>query len=158
MIRIKLTPDAAGSFNRPVVDIAWQRPCPRPKRDILLPHADPTKDGRPIRAEVRSSVVQAVALGRSWLQQLISGEAKDTEVIAEREDRSKRSVHMMISLAFVAPDIVEALIAGRLPRGIGITRLTDLPLEWAKQRQVLGLSNRSLHRRPPEPRKPIPEA
>jgi len=29
--------------------------------------------------------------------------------------RSKRSVHMPISLAFVAPDIIEALIAGQLP-------------------------------------------
>jgi site-specific DNA recombinase len=57
--------------------------------------------------------------------------------------RIKRSVHMLISLAFVAPDIIEALIAGRLPRGIGITRLADVPPSWAKQRKLLGISNRS---------------
>jgi hypothetical protein len=144
-IKLKLTAEAASTFNRSELDIPWVKPPARPKREILLAHTDPSKDGRPIRAEVRASVVQAVALGRAWLQQLVSGEVVDAETIARREDRSKRSVHMMISLAFVAPDIIEALIAGRLPRGIGITRLTDLPLEWAKQRKTLGLSNRSPH-------------
>jgi hypothetical protein len=38
----------------------------------------------------------------------------------------------MISLAFVAPDIIEAAAAGRLSRGIGITRLVDLPLSWTE--------------------------
>ncbi len=49
---------------------------------------------------------------------------------------------MMISLAFVAPDIIEAAAAGRLPRGIGVTRLVDLPLSWAKQKEALGLPAR----------------
>lgn len=64
---------------------------------------------------------------------------KDTDEIAIREDRSKRSVHMMMSLAFLAPDIVEAAVNGQLPRRIGITRLTDLPPSWRKQREMLGL-------------------
>jgi len=40
---------------------------------------------------------------------------------------------MAISLAFLAPDLVEAAIDGRLPRGIGIARLSDLPAEWSQQ-------------------------
>lgn len=83
-------------------------------------------------------------MGRQWLNELVSGQVEDTEALASREQRTKRSVHMLISLAFVAPDIIEALIAGRLPRGIGITRLADLPPSWAKQRKMLGISNRSL--------------
>jgi len=67
----------------------------------------------------------------------------DNEALAAREQRSKRSVDMLISPAFVAPDIIEALIAGRLPRGIDITRLADLPPSWGKQRKMLGISNRS---------------
>ena len=46
---------------------------------------------------------------------------------------------MTISLAFLAPDLVKAAIEGRLPRGIGMTRLSDLPAEWTLQRQALGL-------------------
>jgi hypothetical protein len=113
----------------------------RPNREIVLPHTDPARDGRPVRSEVRTSIVKAVALGRRRLSELASGEVLDTEVLANREQRSKRSVHILISSAFVAPDIIEALIAGPLPRGIGITRLTDLPPSWAKQRKMLGLSN-----------------
>jgi len=45
------------------------------------------------------------------------------------------------SLAFVAPDIIEALIEGKLPRGIGITKLTDLPSSWTDQRKILGLAS-----------------
>jgi len=46
---------------------------------------------------------------------------------------------MTISLAFVAPDLVKAAIEGRLPHGMGVARLADLPAEWSKQYQVLGL-------------------
>jgi len=48
---------------------------------------------------------------------------------------------MTISLAFLAPNLVKAAINGRLPHGIGVTRLTDLAAEWSRQHQMLGLSN-----------------
>jgi hypothetical protein len=44
-----------------------------------------------------------------------------------------------ISLAFLAPDLVKAAIDGRLPYGMGVARLTDLPAEWSRQRQMLSL-------------------
>ena len=46
----------------------------------------------------------------------------------------------MISLAFLAPDLVKAAIEGSLPRGMGVMRLCDLPIEWSRQRQMLGLN------------------
>jgi hypothetical protein len=49
------------------------------------------------------------------------------------------SVVMMISLSFLAPDLVMAAMHGRLPRGIGVTRLIDAPIEWSRQRYMLGL-------------------
>jgi len=83
--------------------------------------------------------LRAVGKGRLWLKQILEGKAKDTAVIAAREGRSQRSVRMMISLAFVAPDIIEAAVNGTLPRGVGATRLMDLPPLWSKQRRQLGL-------------------
>ena len=59
--------------------------------------------------------------------------------IAEREGCSVRKVNMTISLAFLAPNLVKAAIEGRLPHGIGVTRLTDLAAEWSLQHQVFGL-------------------
>jgi site-specific DNA recombinase len=46
---------------------------------------------------------------------------------------------MTISLAFLAPDLVKAAIDGRLPHRMGVARLCDLPVEWSRQRQMLGL-------------------
>jgi site-specific DNA recombinase len=43
-----------------------------------------------------------------------------------------------ISLAFLSPDLIKAAIDGRLPHGIGVARLTDLPAEWSRQREMLG--------------------
>jgi hypothetical protein len=57
----------------------------------------------------------------------------NTDRIAEREGCSVRKVNMTISLAFLAPDLVKAAIDGRLPYGMGIARLTDLPAEWSKR-------------------------
>jgi site-specific DNA recombinase len=46
---------------------------------------------------------------------------------------------MTISFAFLAPGLAKVAIEGRLPRGIGIARLYDLPANWGDQYQALGL-------------------
>jgi site-specific DNA recombinase len=46
---------------------------------------------------------------------------------------------MLLSLAFLAPNLVKAIVGCRLPRGIGLTRMMDLPADWAEQHQALGL-------------------
>jgi len=48
---------------------------------------------------------------------------------------------MTISLAFLAPDLAKAAIEGRLPFGMGVTRLSELPAEWSRQYRVLGLAS-----------------
>ncbi|MGA2795408.1 MAG: recombinase family protein, partial [Roseiarcus sp.] len=67
----------------------------------------------------------------------------DVAVIAARECLSERSARMILSLAFLAPDIVKAAVNGTLPRGFGVSRLTDLPTNWAEQRRALGLAMQS---------------
>jgi hypothetical protein len=58
---------------------------------------------------------------------MLSGSVKSVEEIANRESCSPRKVNMTLSLAFLAAEIVKAAIDGRLPRGVGISRLSDLP-------------------------------
>ena len=64
----------------------------------------------------------------------------DVEQIAARDNCSIRQVNMTISFAFLAPELVQAAVEGRLPRGIGVTRLRDSPAEWSRQYAMLGLS------------------
>jgi len=47
---------------------------------------------------------------------------------------------MTISLAFLAPDLVKAAVEGRLPRGIGVTRLRDACRVVPPNTAMLGLS------------------
>jgi hypothetical protein len=45
-----------------------------------------------------------------------------------------------LPLACLSPDIVEAILAGRQPANLTVERLkrlSDLPLEWSKQHQLL---------------------
>jgi len=117
--------------------VSWKRPPARRTREIIT--STNTPDRRPIRAETRATLVHAIALGRRWLQDIVDGSAADPDAIAAREGCSKRHVMMMISLSFLAPDLVRAAMQGRLPRGIGVSRLTGAPIEWSRQRYMLGL-------------------
>ena len=102
------------------------------------PNASP-QECRPIRSENRALLVASIARGRRWLDELIADPTANAESIAKREDCTARKVNMTISLAFLAPDLVKAAIDGRLPHGMGVARLCDPPVEWSRQRQMLGL-------------------
>jgi site-specific DNA recombinase len=98
---------------------------------------------RPIRAESRNRLLNGIAKAQHWLGEILAGSIPDIETISQRENMSARTARMTLSLAFIAPDIVEAVANGTLPRGFGLSRLTDLPINWARQRQKLGLPARS---------------
>jgi hypothetical protein len=121
--------------------VAWQKPPSKRRREILLPNTASSKgqNARPIRSETRATPVASIARGRHWLDELISDPSANAETIAARENCSIRKVNMMISLAFLAPHLVKAAIEGRLPHGMGVVRLCDLPAEWSRQNQILGL-------------------
>ncbi len=73
------------------------------------------------------------------MDQLISGDAEDIAALAAKHQISEKTVRSTLSLAFLAPDIVQAAIDGRLPRGLGVSQMTDLPADWVLQRQQFGL-------------------
>ena len=108
-------------------------------REMLLPISDPPHQARPIRSETRATLIASIARGRRWLNELLENPTANVECIAKREECSVRQVNMTISLAFLAPDLVKAAIEGRLPRGIGVTRLRDAPVEWSRPSAMLGL-------------------
>ncbi|MGH6680606.1 MAG: recombinase family protein, partial [Bradyrhizobium sp.] len=123
-----------------LICIPWQKPPFKRFREILLPHGTSRKEVRPERPERRLRLVTAIARGRRWLDEIISGSVTGAEQIASREGCSLRHINMTISLAFLAPKLVRAAVEGRLPRGINIERLRDAPAEWSKQFEALGLN------------------
>ena len=119
--------------------IAWRKAPTTRRREILLPEGTLQQNARPMRSETRATLVASIARGRRWLDELATDVTATTERIAKREGCSVRKVNMTISLTFLAPDLVKAAIDGRLPHGMGVARLADLPAEWSKQHQMLGL-------------------
>jgi site-specific DNA recombinase len=123
-----------------LLSIPWQKPPSKRARRILLPHGVLRNEVRPTRIERRARLVSAIARGRRWLDEVVSGSVTDVQEIATRQKCSVRQVNMTISLAFLAPDLVKAAVEGRLPRGIGVERLRDPPAEWSRQFEALGLN------------------
>lgn len=122
--------------------IPWIKKPSKLPREIIRPSDDASRsDPRPIRAETRARLVTAIAKGRYWLAELVAGRVTDIAQIAKREHCSTRQVNMTISLAFLAPDLVQAAVDGRLPRGIGVATLRDAPADWSQQLAMLGLAS-----------------
>src|SRR5665647_2137760 len=140
IIQFKSAGTEEESTDGQLLSISWQKPPSRKSRQILIPLGVPRNEVRPIRIERRARLVNAIARGRRWLDETVSGSAANIEQIATRQKCSVRQVNMTISLAFLAPDLVKAAVEGRLPRGIGVERLRDAPAEWSQQFEGLGLN------------------
>jgi len=125
--------------DRTVLRVPWKKPPSKRRREIMMPQSAAPQDARPIRAETRATLIASIARGRCWLDEIVAGTGT-VDQIALREECSIRQVNMTISLAFLAPRLVQAAVQGRLPRGIGVARLRDAPAEWSRQYAMLGLS------------------
>ncbi len=120
------------------MQVAWSHILAQRRREVILPPGSASKL-RPMKAEDRSRILHAIATARSWLDDLIAARVDSTDGIASREGCSERSVRMTLSLASLSPQIVKAIIEGRLPRGIGLKHLAELPPSWAEQHAAIGL-------------------
>jgi site-specific DNA recombinase len=138
-IRIQLSEVAEESDGAGVLTLPWTRPSPYRKREILQGADDAKTYARPMPANARAILIEALRDAHRWLGELLSDPRLTLESLASREGRTARSIGMTLSLAFLAPEIVEAAVEGRLPRGFGLKRLIDLPMAWPDQWRTLGL-------------------
>ena len=142
-IEIRLNNDPDRHLASDLIAIPWSPQSFRRKREIIQPSSDAAIEARPIRAEARTKLLLAIAKARRWLDEIVSGKIAGIEAIAARENLSERSARMGLTLAFLAPDIVQAAVDGTLARGFGVSRLMDLPPNWADQRRAIGIAARS---------------
>ena len=71
----------------------------------------------PLQAEARrpmqEALLKAIAQGRKWHEDLVSGEASSFRIIARRAKVSETHVVRILRCAWLAPDLIEQLIEGR---------------------------------------------
>jgi hypothetical protein len=85
------------------------------------------------------ALIKAIARGRAWFEELASGRARSLQELAKRDGITRRYIRRLVDLAFLSPQLVEAILQGRQPIELTATRLTefDLPLGWAEQHSLL---------------------
>jgi len=93
-------------------------------------------DGR-----TRQALQSALARALDRNQKLISGEASSMAAQAKREGVTQRYIGHLLKMAYLAPDIMTAIMKGQIPYDLTLTRLKKgLPLNWAEQRRTLGFT------------------
>jgi site-specific DNA recombinase len=122
-----------------ILTVPWTKPSSTRRREILEPET-PRGNVRLMGADERARLLRAIAVARTWADELIEGLIADTAALAAREQKSERSVRMTLSLAFLDPTLIKAAAAGQLPRGYGTSRLVDLPPAFDDQWRALGLA------------------
>ena len=101
--------------------------------------ADPGKT----RGQPDPQLCRLVARARLCFDQLEAGEVPNVRAMAERDGNHESEISRILPLAFLAPDIVEAILNGRQPIELtaeSLKRLRALPTDWDAQRRLLGFS------------------
>ena len=85
------------------------------------------------------ALIKAIARGRAWFEELATGRARSLQDLANRDGITRRYIRRLVDVAFLSPELVEAILQGRQPVKLTATRLTelDLPLDWTEQHKLL---------------------
>ncbi|GAA4819543.1 hypothetical protein GCM10023232_15500 [Sphingosinicella ginsenosidimutans] len=99
------------------------------------------RDGRPMsQGKPDPGLVELLRKARSWWQQLETGTV-DIATIARNEKVNDSWVSRLVRLNFLAPAIVEAILAGTQPASVSATslRTASLPINWDEQLSMFGM-------------------
>jgi len=92
--------------------------------------------------KILPSLVKAVACAYGWYEQVVLGKVATQRSFANAMGVSDRYVRRILRCAFLAPDIVEAILEGRQPPAMTLERMRRKPpMDWEEQRKLLGFSN-----------------
>jgi site-specific DNA recombinase len=93
------------------------------------------------REHPKLPLIKALARAHHWYEKVVQGKALDMRSLAREAGWTERYVGKVFRCAFLAPDIVEAILAGRQPQDLNFDKLCqDIPLSWVEQRERLGFS------------------
>jgi hypothetical protein len=80
-------------------------------------------------------MVKALARAFRWRRLLDDGRYASISEIATAEKIDRGYVGSILRLTLLAPDIVEMILDGRQPEGLGLPALLEpFPVEWGQQR------------------------
>ena len=99
---------------------------------VTAPARKPSRDETLIKALVRA---------HRWRRRIELGQARSITDLAEQEGVTDAYVCRLLPLTCLAPDIVEAILDGRQPKGLRLAEmLGNGPLHWNEQRTAWGFA------------------
>ena len=99
---------------------------------IMTPEGVATPARKPSRDD---TLIKALVRAHRWRRRIESGRIKSITDVAEQEGVTDAYVCRLLPLTCLAPDIVEAILDGRQPRGLRLAEvLGNGPLAWEEQR------------------------
>jgi hypothetical protein len=83
--------------------------------------------------------VTAVGRAFQWRDELLAGKVATIQALAQREGLTRRYVMRVLRVNFLAPDLIDAILAGHQPPAFTLEPFRrPIPLEWAAQRKLFG--------------------
>lgn len=91
------------------------------------------------RPNFNASLIKAIAQAHTWYEKLLGGQVTQVD-IASQLGITDGYVSRLLQLAFLAPNIAEAILEGRQPSDLTLkTLLANIPIDWNAQRKALGI-------------------
>ena len=92
----------------------------------------------PAKPRPDETLIRALARAHRWKRLLEEGSTDPAAELAEAEGVTRSFVNRLLRLTLLAPDIIEAILDGRQPKGLQLEELTKaLPSVWDEQRHRL---------------------
>ncbi len=99
----------------------------------------PGKDAHVLARHREDQVlIRALVKAHRWRMELEGGNAPTVEAVAKSEGVTERHIRQMLPLAFLAPDLSQAIIEGRQPPALTLAGLlrAQVPIGWREQRAL----------------------
>ena len=108
---------------------------------IMTPDGAAVPGPKPRRDE---TLINALVRAHRWRRRIESGRANSITDLAEHEGVTAAFVCRLLPLTCLAPDIVEAILDGRQPKGLRLGELLgNGPVVWKEQRKGVILQRRA---------------
>src|SRR5215475_62705 len=109
--------------------ISWTRSAQRTLSSIEY-------DGSPNAEKPNPTLARALAEAHLWLNMLSGESYRSISQLATDIKWNPKVLRKRLRLAFLAPDLTEAIICGRQPQSLNLSQLLEIStIDWEQQRQ-----------------------
>ena len=120
----------AGDATGNVIELVRSRQPSSPPARIENDHNQSTQ-------EPDINLVHAIARAHLWLKALSDGTYQSVEELADAAKWNPKVIRKVLRLAFLAPDITEAIIFGSQPKSLSLSELQGISAQsWDEQRRL----------------------